>query len=65
MIDDSWDMKPIVGAKLLRMKVRDNEFIAEFDNGRTLTMLLSIKVQETAIVPEAQLICGYHNHGKD
>ena len=63
MIDNKWDMKPIVGAKLLRLKVRNNELIAEFDNGRTLTMLLSIHVGETAIEPKAELICGYHNHG--
>ena len=62
MIDDTWDMKPIVGAKLLRLRVHDNDLIAEFDNGRTLTMLLSINIGETAIEPKAQLICGYHNN---
>ena len=65
MIDDNWDMKPLVGAKLLKIKVRENEFIAEFDNGRTLTCFLSINVGETAIEPKADLMCGYHQHGKD
>lgn len=61
MVDDKWDTTPLIGAELEEIKVRDNEFILRFKNGRTLTGLLSIAVTETAIKPKLELICGYHN----
>ena len=63
MITNNWDTTPLIGAKLKRIKTRDTEFILEFDNGRTLTGLLSINVSETAIEPKLELMCGYHNRG--
>ena len=61
MIDNKWDITPLIGAKLKEIKIRENEFILIFDNGRTLTTLLSINISETAIVPKAEFICGYNN----
>ena len=61
MIDDNWDLTPIIGAKLLRIRVRDNEVVAYFDNGRTLTTMLSLNYGDMAVEPKADLICGYHN----
>ena len=55
------DFDILVGAKLQKIIIRDNETILRFDNGRTLTTLLSIHVADTAIETKADLICGFHN----
>ena len=51
----------IIGAKLKDCIIRDTEMLLRFDNGRTLTMHLNISVEETAIVPKAEIYYGYHN----
>lgn len=61
MIDNKWDTTSLIDAELQEVKVRDNEFILRFKNGRTLIGLLSIAVTETAIEPKLELMCGYHN----
>ncbi len=61
MIDYRWDTTPIIGAKLQEIKVKDNEFILLFDNGRTLTVLLSLSLSKTSLEPKAEFICGYNN----
>ena len=65
MITNDWDTTPLIGAKLLKIRIHsdDSHMTLEFDNGRTLTGLLSIRVRETAIEPKLELICGYHNRG--
>jgi hypothetical protein len=51
----------LLGAKLQKIIIRDNETILRFDNGRTITTLLSINVGDTKIETKADLMCGYHN----
>ena len=55
-------LEDLIGAKLQKIEIEDNEFILRFNNGRCLTMKLKIHVGESQIVPEAELFCGY-NHG--
>lgn len=63
MITGAEDMIQLVGAKLLEVKAgtSGNHFVAEFDNGRTLTLRVSMTVTKTSMQPTAKLTCGYCN----
>ena len=61
MINYNHDFTPILGAKITEIRVKENDFVIMLDNGRTLTVLLSIDIGETAIVPKAEFMCGYNN----
>jgi hypothetical protein len=56
----------IMGAKLTKIDIQENEAVLEFDSGRCLTITLGIDVAPTRIEPKAQLICGYlSGHDQD
>ena len=61
MIKQNTKLEPLLDAKLLKIKIDENDLILEFDNGRTLTILNRLIMSDAKIEPQLQLICGYHN----
>ena len=51
----------LLGAKLQKIIIRDNETILRFDNGRTFTTLLALALGDNKIETKADLMCGFHN----
>lgn len=56
----STSLKPLIGGKVTKVDTKHGQLKVTLDNGRCLTMMLKIRVDEASIEPEAELFCGFN-----